>query len=120
MAFWVNIQNGKVAQCRDSDPSGDPDWIPAIEVRPALGANQRRGDHYFDITKQPVEIVWPVVDMTAAEIEANRVSGIHAQITALEATVTNRRIREAIRGSGKVWLDNIDDQIAALRAQLPV
>lgn len=43
---------------------------------------------------------------------------IQAEIAALEAQVTNRRIREAIRGNGKVWLDEIDDQIAALRAQL--
>lgn len=41
------------------------------------------------------------------------------QISALEATMTPRRLREAARGqSGKAWLDNLDDQIAALRAQL--
>ena len=40
------------------------------------------------------------------------------QISDLEATVTPRRVREAIRGSGKQWLDSIDDQIAALRSQL--
>lgn len=45
---------------------------------------------------------------------------IQAEIAVLEASITNRRIREAIRGQGKAWLDNIDDQIAALRAQLPV
>lgn len=43
---------------------------------------------------------------------------ILAQIAALEATITNRRIRDAVRGPGKAWLDSIDDQIAALRAQL--
>lgn len=43
---------------------------------------------------------------------------IQAQIAALEAQITNRRVREAIRGSGKAWLDGVDDQIAALRAQL--
>ena len=40
------------------------------------------------------------------------------QIATLEASITNRRIREAIRGSGKQWMDSVDDQIAALRAQL--
>lgn len=43
---------------------------------------------------------------------------IRQQIAALEAQVTGRRIREAIRGQGKAWLDTIDDQIAALRTQL--
>lgn len=52
-------------------------------------------------------------------IDAPKIA-IRQQIAALEAQVTNRRIREAIRGQGKAWLDNIDDQIAALRAQLPV
>lgn len=52
-------------------------------------------------------------------IDAPKIA-IQNQIAALEAQVTNRRIREAIRGQGKAWLDNIDDQIAALRAQLPV
>jgi hypothetical protein len=40
------------------------------------------------------------------------------QIKALEATVTPRRLREAVRDSGKAWLDNVDNQIAALRSQL--
>lgn len=39
-------------------------------------------------------------------------------IAALEAQVTPRRVREAIRGNGKAWLDGIDDQIAALRTQI--
>lgn len=50
-----------------------------------------------------------------AKIEHN--AGINRQISALEATVTPRRIREAVRGSGKAWLDALDDQINALRAQ---
>lgn len=50
-------------------------------------------------------------------IDAPKIA-IQNQITALETTITNRRMREAIRGSGKVWLDGIDDQITALRAQL--
>ena len=40
------------------------------------------------------------------------------QIATLEASVTPRRVREAVRGSGKQWLDNLDDQITALRGQL--
>jgi hypothetical protein len=43
---------------------------------------------------------------------------IKAQIEALEATQTPRRIREALRGTDNGWLDNVDAQIAALRAQL--
>lgn len=84
MAFWVNIQNGKVTQCRDTDPMGDPDWIPAIEVRPTLVANQKYGDHYFDITKRPVEIVWPAVAMTAADT-AGAIASLREQKKAARA-----------------------------------
>ena len=61
----------------------------------------------------------------AAEIEARKSSPsvlnapVLAQISALEATVTQRRLREAVTTvDGKAWLANVDTQIAALRAQL--
>lgn len=54
----------------------------------------------------------------AANQAAAHKTSITNQIAALESTITNRRIREAIRGSGKQWLDGVDDQITALRAQL--
>ena len=44
---------------------------------------------------------------------------ILSQISALEFTVTNRRLREAaLTDAGKAWLENVDAQITALRAQL--
>ena len=40
-------------------------------------------------------------------------------INALESTVTNRRLREAaLTDEGKAWLQNVDDDIAVLRASL--
>lgn len=42
---------------------------------------------------------------------------IDAQIAALEATVTQRRIREAVNGTGKAWLDDVEQRITALRTQ---
>jgi hypothetical protein len=41
-----------------------------------------------------------------------------AQIAKLEASITERRRREAILGIDGGWLANIDAQIATLRAQL--
>lgn len=41
---------------------------------------------------------------------------IQAEIAALEATVTERRTREAILGTDAGWLLALDAQIAALRA----
>ncbi len=43
---------------------------------------------------------------------------INAQILALEATVTQRRLREALlTDEGKTWLADTEAQIASLRAQ---
>ena len=67
-------------------------------------------------------VVWfrePVPPPTPAEIEANRVGGILAKIAAIEATITNRRIREAtLTDGGKSWLASADAQISALRAAI--
>ena len=70
-----------------------------------------------------------LVDMTQAEVEQAAVdaaqaemlavnAALDAQILALEATVTQRRLREAaLTEAGKAWLAGVDAQIAALRAQ---
>ena len=52
---------------------------------------------------------------TAASMNAP----ILSEIAALEATVTQRRVREAaLTDAGKAWLAGVDSQIAALRTQL--
>ena len=60
-----------------------------------------------------------------AEIEQRKASPqsvnapILSTITALESTVTPRRIREAVTtDAGKTWLVAVDSQIAALRGSL--
>lgn len=56
-----------------------------------------------------------------AEIEANKIAPVPilVQIAALEATVTQRRLRESVTTvDGKAWLSNVDAQIATLRAQM--
>jgi hypothetical protein len=53
----------------------------------------------------------PVLTLSANEV-------IISQIAALEATVTPRRIREAVLGSDSGWLANINNQIAILRGNL--
>jgi hypothetical protein len=44
---------------------------------------------------------------------------IRQQIVALESKITQRRLREALlTDAGKSWLENIETELAALRAQL--
>ena len=53
------------------------------------------------------------IDETKAQEES-----VKQQIAALEATISERRKREAILGTDGGWLAGIDAQIATLRAKL--
>ena len=63
------------------------------------------------------------VDSSAREHVLHN-ANIHAQIVALEATQTPRRIREAnsanakVSAAGKAWLDELEAKIATLRSQM--
>ena len=54
------------------------------------------------------------------KIDENRAQEqvLKQQIAALEATISERRKREAILGTDNGWLAGVDAQIATLRAQL--
>ena len=54
------------------------------------------------------------------KIDENRAQEqvLKQKITALEATISERRKREAILGKDNGWLAGVDAQIATLRAQL--
>jgi hypothetical protein len=68
MSLYVRIENGEVKDCWDTPPDGRAGWKDAIEVRPAITLHrQYYTGHTFDLTKDPVEIVYGVVDVTLAE-----------------------------------------------------
>ena len=68
MPLYVQIVNNVVKQCWDTPPPdgvGNNGWKNAVEVRPNIIANrQDYTAHTFDLTKDPVEIVYNVVDIT--------------------------------------------------------
>lgn len=62
--FFVKIINNEVKQVWDTQPpAGEAGWKSAIEVRPAITNRQQYTSHSFDLTKDPVEIVWGVQDV---------------------------------------------------------
>lgn len=71
---------------------------------------------------QDEDIPDDLIAISKAEADALRSpsqeQSILTQILALEATVTQRRMRDALLGTDGGWLANIEQQIAALRAQL--
>ena len=72
--LYVRIVNGAVSDCWDTPPAegvGNNGWKNAIEVRPAITAN-RQGytAHTFDISKDPVEIVYGTFDISVDDRKA--------------------------------------------------
>lgn len=65
---WLNIKivNGEVKEVWDTPPpEGEKGWTTAIEVHPPIvSGRQYYTGHTFDITKDPVEIVYGVEDIT--------------------------------------------------------
>ena len=64
MSYYVRIENGEVKDCWDIAPDSRPGWKNAIEVKPTI-IPHRQGytGHTFDITKDPVEIVYGTFDI---------------------------------------------------------
>jgi hypothetical protein len=71
MSLYVRIENGEVKDCWDTEPDGREGWKSAIEVKPTIIAH-RQGytGHTFDLTKDPVEIVYGTFDVTVADRKA--------------------------------------------------
>lgn len=64
--LFVRIINNEVKQVWDTQPpAGESGWKSAIEVRPTIIPNrQYYTGHTFDLSKDPVEIVYGVEDIT--------------------------------------------------------
>ena len=65
MSKHVRGENKQVVECLDYLPdNASGDWRTAIEIEPTIiPGRQIIGSHSFDITKDPVEILWSVIDL---------------------------------------------------------
>jgi hypothetical protein len=90
----IKIVNGEVKEVWDSPPpEGQEGWTTAIEVRPELIPHrQMYTSHSFDLTKDPVEIVWGVVDITAED----RKGGLRSQAAAAFQQVVQEEMRKEV------------------------
>lgn len=68
MSLYVRIENGEVKDCWDTPPDDRPGWKNAIEVRPTIIPHrQYYTSHTWDLTKDPVEAVYGIVDVSVAD-----------------------------------------------------
>lgn len=101
--MWINVTTGAVCKLHSDIRKDKPDTsFPAVITDEVLA-----------------EAGYEPITPTAADVAAATHQAILSAITALESTVTPRRIREALTTApGKTWLVAVDSQIAALRGSL--
>ena len=58
MSLYVRIEDGEVKNCQGTTDDR-PGWKSAVEVRPTIIPHrQAHSNHIFDLTKDPVEIIY--------------------------------------------------------------
>jgi hypothetical protein len=113
--FFVKIVNDEVAQCWDTQPpKGEAGWKSAIEVRPELIPHrQQYTAHSFDITKDPVEILWGVVDISPED----RKGGMISQASSEYQQVANEELKKDLEG-GEADVTVVQAASAAYKAKV--
>ena len=85
MSLFVQVVNEEVKQVWDTQPpAGEEGWKSAVEVKPDLTADRQVYDgHTFDISVDPVQIVYAVRDITVDERKGTLIG--QAQVTYRQA-----------------------------------
>ena len=91
MSLFVRVINNEVKQVWDTQPpAGESGWKSAVEVKPDVTENRQVLDgHTFDITTDPVQIVYAVRDITVDE----RKAGLIGQAKAEFQQVVNEQLQ---------------------------
>ena len=120
MSLFAKVVNNEVTQVWDTQPpAGESGWKSAVEVKPAITANRQSYDgHTFDVSVDPVQIVYAVKDITVDD----RKSGLISAAKGTYQQVANEQARlEADDASGDTAAvstakDVKDASIAAINA----
>ena len=87
MGLYVRIVNNEVKDVWDTPPEegvGNNGWKNAVEVRPTITPNhQGYTAHTFDLTKDPVEIVYGTFDIPVADRKAGMIANANFEVTML-------------------------------------
>ena len=99
MSLFVKVENEEVTQVWDTQPpEGEYGWKSAVEVRPEItDGKQIYTAHTFDLTADPVQIVYGVENLTVAQ----RKQGLIGQAKSTYQQVANEQTQlEADDASG--------------------
>jgi len=107
MSLFVQVVNGEVAQVWDTQPpAGEAGWKSAVEVRPEItDGKQIYTGHTFDLTADPIEIVYGVEDLTIEQRKSDLISKAKTEYQ----EIANEQTQLEMNGNGM----DIDTLIAA-------
>ena len=116
ITHWVQVVDGEVVHCWDRAPDegvGVNGWREAVEVKPVIQQN-RQGytAHRFDITQDPVEIVYDVFDIPAGNRKSDLKGHVKAQFHAhvsRHATDADNFDTSVLDDYKKIYFNSFDD-----------
>jgi hypothetical protein len=122
--FNIRVQDGQVTDVWDTPaPEGQSGWSPAVEVTPDLVPNREvLTTHSFDITKNPIEIVWGKRELSIDERKGGLIGQANFSVTMLQnqlemATAQNNTEKMAeLTSQIETATTARDAQIAAVEA----
>lgn len=96
MSLFVQVVNEEVKQVWDTQPpAGEEGWKSAVEVKPDLTADRQVYDgHTFDISVDPVQIVYAVRDLTVDERKGSLIGAAQATYRAAVQAEMQKEIDE--------------------------
>ena len=96
MSLFVQVVNEEVKQVWDTQPpAGEEGWKSAVEVKPDLTADRQVYDgHTFDISVDPVQIVYAVRDLTVDERKGSLIGEAQATYRAAVQAEMQKEIDE--------------------------
>ena len=96
MSLFVQVVNEEVKQVWDTQPpAGEEGWKSAVEVKPDLTAERQVYDgHTFDISVDPVQIVYAVRDITVDERKGSLIGQAQAAYRSVVQAEMQKEIDE--------------------------
>ena len=97
MSLYVQVIDGEVKQVwGTSPPEGESGWKSAIEVRPEITDGRHAyTTHTFDLTSDPVEIVYGVWDLTVDDRKSNLINNAKSEYEKAANEQTQLEIMDA-------------------------
>ena len=120
MSLFAKVVNDEVTQVWDTQPpAGESGWKSAVEVKPAITANRQSYDgHTFDVSVDPVQIVYAVKDITVDDRKGDLISAAKGTYSQVANEQTRLETEDASGDTAAVSTakDVKDASIAAINA----